>query len=56
MAKFKIEKSFELVINREKLWRSALYFYKNCLHCPERLFYELRIEFEGEGVDAGALR
>ena len=56
-AKFQSEKSFDLVIKRDKLWRSALSFYKNCLHHPERLFYELRIEFEGEeGVDAGALR
>ena len=56
-AKFKFEKSFDLVVKRDKLWKSALSFHKNCLHCPERLFYELRIEFDGEeGVDAGALR
>lgn len=56
-AKFRSEKFFDLVINRDKLWRSALSFYKNCRHRPERLFYALRIEFDGEeGVDAGALR
>ena len=48
---------FEFVVKRERLWRSALSFYKNCIHNPERLLYELRIEFENEeGVDAGALK
>ena len=46
--KFHREKSFDLVVKRDNLWRSALPFYKNCLHHPERLFYELRIEVEGE--------
>ena len=48
---------FELLVKRERLWRSALFFYKNCIHNPERVLYDLRIEFENEeGVDAGALR
>ena len=47
----------ELIVRRDQLWRSALSFYKNCIHNVERLLYGLRIEFEGEeGVDAGALK
>lgn len=50
-------KYVDLTINRSKLWRTALGFYKNCLVMPDRLRRELRIEFDGEeGVDAGALR
>ena len=48
---------FELIVWRDRLWRSALSFYKNCIHNMERLLYLLRIEFEGEeGVDASALK
>ena len=48
--KFQSEKSFDLLVKRDKLWRSALSFYKNCPHHPKRLFNELRIEFEGKKV------
>ena len=54
MVKCQGEKCFDLVVKRDNLWRSAL---PCCLHHLEGMFYELRIEFEGEeGMDAGALR
>ncbi len=47
----------EIEVNREKLWRHALGFYKNSLHNPERLARDFHVEFEGEeGVDGGALK
>ena len=47
----------DLEVDRNRLWRTALGFYKTMIHTPERLKYELRIEFTNEeGIDAGALR
>ena len=47
----------ELQIDRSRLWRTALGFYKTMIHTPERLKFELRIEFNNEeGIDAGALQ
>ena len=51
------DKHFELLVSRDRLWRNAACFYKNCLHHQERLSYDLHIEFQGEeGIDAGALK
>lgn len=47
----------ELKVHRDRIWRTALGFYKNSLHNRQRLQYEFRVEFDGEeGIDAGALR
>ena len=47
----------DLTIDRERVWRTALGFYKGCMKNPGQLRREVRIEFEREeGVDAGALR
>ena len=47
----------QLEVKRERLWRTALGFYKNSARRPERLLHDFCIEFEGEeGIDAGALR
>ena len=49
------DRPFDMVVKRDKIWRSALSFYKNCVHHPQRLYFEPRVEFEGEeGIDAGA--
>lgn len=46
----------ELRVHRDRIWRTALGFYKNALHNRQRLQYEFRVEFDGEeGIDAGAL-
>ena len=41
----------------EKLWQSAICFYKNAMIKPGKLFKELVIHYNGEaGADSGALR
>ena len=47
----------QLEVKRDRLWRTAMGFYKNSLRCPDRLLKEFVVEFTGEeGIDGGALR
>lgn len=47
----------DLTLHRDRIWRTALGFYKQCMKDPDQLRREVRIEFDGEeGIDAGALR
>lgn len=51
------EQTVDLQVDRSKLWRTALGFYKTMIHTPEKLRYELRIDFiDEDGIDAGALK
>ena len=47
----------DITVHRDRIWRTALGFYKGSMKNPNQLHRELRIEFEEEeGIDAGALR
>ena len=47
----------DITVHRDRIWRTALGFYKGSMKNPNQLRRELRIEFEEEeGIDAGALR
>ncbi len=46
----------KIEVNRDKVWRHGLGFYKNSLHNTACLTREFHVEFVGEGVDGGALK
>ena len=46
----------DITVHRDRIWRTTLGFYKGSMKNPNQLRRELRIEFEEEGIDAGALR
>lgn len=53
----KPEYTVDLQVDRSKMWRTTLGFYKTMIYTPEKLRYELRIDFiDEDGIDAGALK
>ena len=51
------EQPIKITVQRERIWRDCLSFYKVAMVERRQLFRELKIEFKGEdGVDCGALK